>query len=121
PEHPAFPFARATGFKIGNAGWEHAVAVNQVGQRFYNESAIRNVSSDAKYPPGSDGTRKEFTPLDWRNTSPAQVRSQYKRSAAVDAALAINEGSQPPDFASGPIWAIFDSAAVQRGKWQIRY
>jgi fumarate reductase flavoprotein subunit len=39
----------------------------------------------------------------------------------VDAALAINEGSRAPDFASGPVWAIFDSAAVARGRWQIRY
>jgi len=59
--------------------------------------------------------------LDWRNTSPAQVRTQYKRSAAVDAALAINEGSRAPDYASGAIWAIFDSAAVERGRWKIRY
>jgi succinate dehydrogenase/fumarate reductase flavoprotein subunit len=33
----------------------------------------------------------------------------------------MNEGSQPPDYASGPVWAIFDSAAVQRGGWPIRY
>ena len=95
PGHLAFLFARAKGFDIGGAGWEHAIAVNQVGQRFYNESAFRNVSSDAKYPPGSDGTRNPFVPLDWRNTSPAQVRAQYKRSAAVDAALAINEVRAP--------------------------
>jgi len=121
PGTPAFLFARAKGFNIGGAGWEHAIAVNQVGQRFYNESAINSVESDAKYPPGTDGTRKSFVPLDWRNASPAQVNAQNKRSAAVDAALAINEGSRAPDFASGPVWAIFDSAAVQRGSWRIRY
>jgi FAD binding domain-containing protein len=121
PGHPSFLFARAKGFNIGGAGWEHAIAVNQVGQRFYNERAIRNVSSEARYPPGSDGTRNPFVPLDWRNADPAQVKAQYKRSAAVDAALAINEGSRAPDYASGPIWAIFDSAAVARGGWKIRY
>jgi len=121
PGHPSFLFARAKGISIGGAGWEHAIAVNQVGKRFYNERAIANVSSDAKYPPGSDGTRNPFVPLDWRNASPAQVRAQYKRSAAIDAALAMNEGSRAPDFASGPIWAIFDSAAAQRGGWKIRY
>ena len=78
--------ARAKGIAIGGAGWEHAIAVNQVGRRFYNEREIANVSSDAKYPPGSDGTRKEFVPLDWRNASAAQVKAQYRRSAAVDAA-----------------------------------
>jgi len=121
PGTPAFLFARAKGFNIGSAGWENAIAVNQVGQRFYNERAINNVSSDAKYPPGTDGTRKEFVPLDWRNASPAQVGAQNKRSAAVDAALAMNEGSRAPDFASGPVWAIFDAAAVARGRWPIRY
>jgi FAD binding domain len=121
PGHPAFLFARAKGINIGSAGWEHAIAVNQVGQRFYNEIAIGNISSDAKYPPGSDGTRTPFVPLDWRNSSTAQVKAQYKRSAASDAALAMNEGSRAPDYASGPVWAIFDSAAAQRGHWPIRY
>ncbi len=121
PGHPAFLFARAKGVFIGSAGWEHAIAVNQVGQRFYDESTIGNISSDAKYPPGTDGTRVPFVPLDWRNTSTAQVKAQYKRSAAADAALAMNEGSRAPDYASGPVWAIFDSAAVARTGWKIRY
>jgi hypothetical protein len=121
PGHPSFLFARAKGIAIGAAGWEHAIAVNQVGRRFYNERAIADISSDAQFPPGRDGTRTPFVPLDWRNASPAQVRAQYKRSAAADAALAMNEGSQAPDYASGPVWAIFDSAAVQRGGWKIRY
>src|SRR4051812_39646091 len=46
PGTPAFLFARAKGFDIGRGGWEHAIAVNQVGQRFYNERAIDSVSSD---------------------------------------------------------------------------
>jgi hypothetical protein len=121
PGHPSFLFARAKGVAIGGAGWEHAIAVNQVGKRFYNEREIASISSDAKYPPGSDGTRTPFVPLDWRNASAAQVKAQYKRSAAVDAALAMNEGSRGPDYASGPVWAIFDAAAVQRGGWQLRY
>lgn len=121
PGHPSFLFARAKGISIGGAGWEHAIAVNQVGRRFYNESAIADTASDAAYPPGNDGTRKLFVPLDWRNASPAQVKAQYRRSAASDAALAMNEGSQPPDYASGPVWAIFDAAAVARGGWKIRH
>ena len=31
----------------------------------------------------------------------------------------MNEGSKAPDFFSGPIWAIFDRAAVERDKWNI--
>ena len=121
PGHPSFLFARAKGINIGGQGWEHAICVNQVGQRFYNESTIGDTESDAKYPPGTDGTRKPFVPLDWRNASPQQVKAQYTRSAAADAALAMNEGSTAPDYASGPVWAIFDSAAVQRTKWPIRH
>ena len=121
PGHPAFLFARAKGIAIGAAGWEHAIAVNQVGRRFYNERAIADTSSDAQYPPASAGTRTPFVPLDWRNASPIQVKAQYKRSAAADAALAMNEGSRAPDYTSGPVWAIFDSAALQRGGWKVRY
>ena len=121
PGHPSFLFARAKGINIGGAGWEHAIAVNQVGQRFYNESTIGDTSSDAAYPPGSDGSRDPFVPLDWRNASAAQVKAQYERSAASDAALAMNEGSQAPDYTCGPVWAIFDSAAVERTGWPIRY
>lgn len=121
PGHPSFLFARAKGINIGAGGWEHVIAVNQVGQRFYNESTIGDTSSDAAYPPGNDDTRNPFVPLDWRNASSAQVKAQYKRSAASDAALAMNEGSRAPDFASGPVWAIFDSAAVARTGWKIRH
>jgi hypothetical protein len=122
PGHPSFAFARAKGIDIGNSGWEHVIAVNQVGQRFYSEAAIPNSAiGNPKYPPGTDGTRKPFTATDWRNASTAQIRAQYKRSSATDAALAINEGSQPPDFQSGPVWTIFDSTAVARTGWKIRY
>src|SRR5262245_6333063 len=122
PGHPSFAFAKAKGIDIGSSGWEHVIAVNQVGRRFYSETAIPNSAiGNPKYPPGTDGTRKPFTANDWRNASTSQIKAQYKRSSATDAALAINEGSQPPDFQSGPVWAIFDSAAVARTAWKIRY
>ena len=122
PGHPSFAFAKAKGIDIGNSGWEHVIAVNQVGKRFYSETAIPNSAiGNPKYPPGTDGTRKPFTATDWRNASTAQIKAQFKKSSATDAALAVNEGSQPPDFQSGPMWAIFDSAAVARTGWKIRY
>lgn len=31
----------------------------------------------------------------------------------------MNEGSEAPDFYCGPIWAIFDAAAVERDGWNI--
>ena len=102
PGHPSFAFAKAKGIAIGNAGWEHVIAVNQVGKRFYSESAIANNNvGNAQYPPGMQGTRKPFIATDWRNASTAQIKSQFTRSSATDAALAINEGSQAPDFQSG--------------------
>ena len=123
PGHPSFLFAKAKGIAIGNAGWEHVIVRwNQVGKRFYSESAIPNsVVGNAKYPPGQEGTRKPFTATDWRNASTAQIKSQFTKSSASDAALAINEGSQAPDFQSGPVWAIFDDAAIKRGGWKVRY
>ena len=115
PGHPCSCSRAPRAFNIGNAGWEHVIAVNQVGQRFYNESAIGDISeATPNIRRGRDGTRKPFVPLDWRNASTEQVKAQYTRSAAADAALAMNEGSRAPDYASGPVWAIFDAAAVKR-------
>jgi succinate dehydrogenase/fumarate reductase flavoprotein subunit len=31
----------------------------------------------------------------------------------------MNEGSEPPDYAAGPIWTIFDSESVKREKWDL--
>jgi hypothetical protein len=121
PGHPVFLFVKSKGISIGNSGWEHLVNVNQVGKRFYNESAIATSFGNAKYPIGSDGTRKPFTPLDWRNSSIAQIKGMFNRAAASDAALAMNEGSKAPEYNPGPTWAIFDAAAVQRTNWPVRY
>src|SRR5438093_951820 len=46
-----------------------------VGKRFHDEiSTGAQRGAEAQYPPGSSGTKKPFTPLDWRNASVAQVR-----------------------------------------------
>jgi hypothetical protein len=39
----------------------------------------------------------------------------------LDAAMAMNAASTLPDFAAGPVWAIFDSASVAREKWVLGY
>src|SRR6478735_7656166 len=122
PGHPAFEFIRSFGIAIGTAGWEYIIAVNQVGKRFHDEiSTGGERSAEAKYPLGSAGTNNPFTPLDWRNASVKHVRLTYNNSPGTDAALAINEGSRAPDYNSGPVWAIFDQAAVDANKWTIRY
>ena len=48
-------------------------------------------------------------------------RPIYDNDHGLDAALAVNEGSTAPHYYSGPIWAIFDQAAVERRNWKLRY
>ena len=122
PGHPAFEFIRSYGIAIGTSGWEYIIAVNQVGKRFHDEiSTGTQRGAEAQYPPGSSGTKKPFTPLDWRNASVAQVRSSFAWGSGSDAALAMNEGSRAPDYSSGPVWAIFDQAAVDANGWKLRH
>ena len=122
PGHPAFLFAKSRGIDLRRSDWEHLIVVNQVGKRIYNETAIPDGNiQNAVYPPGSSGTRKDFVPEDWRNASDEHIRESYSRSAAADAAMAMNENSEPPDYSPGPIWAIFDAAAAERQGWPIRY
>lgn len=121
PGHPAFGYVGSVGITIGPSGWEHVIAVNQVGQRFYNESSIdSDLDGYAAYPPGSAGTKTPFTPLDWRNSSVDHIRDTYALGGAHDAALAMNEGSRAPDYNPGPVWAVFDQAAVDRNGWELR-
>jgi hypothetical protein len=35
--------------------------------------------------------------------------------------MAMNEGSRAPDYSYGPVWAIFDQAAVDTNGWKVRY
>ncbi len=122
PGHPSFLFAKARGIDIRRSGWAHLIVVNQIGSRIYDETKIPagNIEN-ATYPPGSSNTREDFVPEDWRNTSVKHIKENYSRSSAADAAMAMNEGSEPPDYSPGPIWAIFDAAAAAREGWKIRY
>jgi hypothetical protein len=102
-----FPLARATGLAVDD--WQNAILVNQVGKRYYNEMATG-------WPYGSLYKFLDpYIPGDWRNLT----RVAYEVTAYNDAAMAMNEGSQPPDFGAGPQWAIFDAEAVEREKWSL--
>ena len=104
---PIFPKVGATGINVRN--WQDAIIVNQVGKRFYNEM-------EDGYPSGTtQGFLNPYIPGDWRNAT----RIKYAPMNYPDAALAINEGSTPPDYAAGPQWAIFDAEAVKREKWNL--
>lgn len=124
PGHPGFSFRKSTGIALfGVNSYEHLIAVNQVGKRFYNEINLTKNVPFSWYPAGpAAGTPKagiEHVPTDWRNSDPNFIKTVYSRYAGVDAALAMNEGSTGPDYFSGPIWAIFDSAAIERDGWNI--
>jgi FAD binding domain len=107
PESPVFPLVRATGLSVKD--WQDLILVNQVGKRFYDETADG-------WPYGTHyGFLKPYVQGDWRNAR----RITYKPQNFLDAALAPNEGSQPPDFGAGPIWAIFDADALKREKWNV--
>jgi hypothetical protein len=124
PGHPTFPFRRSTGITLGTSSYEHLIAVNQVGKRFYNEMQVGNRYLSPIWPGGPRfGLRAhslKHVQCDWRNCSPEWVRQMYSGHPATDAALAMNEGSQAPHFYSGPLWAIFDQGTLDRDKWDIK-
>jgi len=96
-----FDKARASGLHVGD--WQNLVLVNMIGNRFYDETA-RQFSS-ANY-----GSLNPYIPHNYRNGQ----NLQFKPNGFLDAALAgIGDGHN----GGGPIWAIFDSAAVEREQW----
>lgn len=124
PGHPAFVFRKSAGIDIGQAGFEHLIAVNQMGKRFFNEMSLVDEAIEPRYPGGKPhGVPNEWnnhTPTDWRNCRSSWVREMYDYSHGVDAAIQINEGSVGPDYYCGPIWAIFDQAGAERGDFPLR-
>lgn len=123
PGHPTFGFRGSAGINVGTAGFEEFIAVNQVGKRFFNEVRLPLRAGGGQYPGGgvAPASGLDHKPTDWRNCRHEWVREMYRYDHGLDAALAINEGSEPPDYYSGPLWAIFDADAVERAGWELRY
>jgi hypothetical protein len=123
PGHPTFSFRGSAGINVGRAGFEEFIAVNQVGKRFFNEVRLPTRPGLNGYPGdgGAPGQGLEHVPLDWRNCRKEWIREMYDYDHGLDAALAINEGSEPPNYYSGPLWAVFDQDAVERTGWELRY
>ncbi|GAA0283723.1 FAD-dependent oxidoreductase [Rhodovulum strictum] len=123
PGHPAFVFRGAAGLAVGNAGFEEFIAVNQVGKRFFNEVRLPKRPGANRYPGdgGAPGRGLDHKPLDWRNCRHEWVREMYSYDHGLDAALAMNEGSKPPHYHSGPLWAIMDEDAIERTGWELRF
>jgi succinate dehydrogenase/fumarate reductase flavoprotein subunit len=106
---PIFPLVRATGLEVEN--WQNLILVNQLGQRFYDETK-------GDYPNGNLANEfTPYTPNDYRNNACIEYDpTQYN---FFNAAVAMNAASAPPDYAAGPIWAIFDADAAAREGWQV--
>lgn len=123
PGHPTFGFRGSAGVNVGSAGFEEFIAVNQVGKRFFNEVRLPARPAGSRYPGdgAAPGRGLDHKPLDWRNCRKEWVREMYDYDHGLDAALAMNEGSKPPHYHSGPLWAIFDHEAVERAGWELRY
>ena len=123
PGHPTFDFRGAAGINVGRGGFEEFIAVNQVGKRFFNEVRLPKKPGSNRFPGdgGAPGKGLDHTPLDWRNCRHEWVREMYSYDHGLDAALAINEGSEPPNYYSGPIWAVMDQAAIDRNGWKVHY
>ncbi|MFC1991992.1 FAD-dependent oxidoreductase [Chloroflexota bacterium] len=132
PDSPIFPLCRAIGLRLED--WQNVICVNQMGQRFYDETAGNWAMGTkwgdmAPYIPGSylnaeNTTYKETNLTDVGETMnegsdapPFAENISYRESHWIDAALKMNEGSTAPDFGAGPTWAIFDADTVTRLDW----
>ncbi|HEY7316732.1 MAG TPA: FAD-dependent oxidoreductase, partial [Candidatus Binatia bacterium] len=108
-EFPLFPLVRATGLALKD--WHNVILVNQVGKRFYDETK-------GDYPHGN--VYNEITPYthnDYRNNE--RIDYHPNKYNFFNAAVAMNEYSEPPDYSAGPVWAIFDTDAVARNQWNV--
>jgi succinate dehydrogenase/fumarate reductase flavoprotein subunit len=106
---PIFPLVRATGLVVKN--WQDLILVNQLGQRFYDETKGDYAHGNAfnEFTP--------YTPNDYRNN--ARIDYDPTKYNFFNAAAAMNAASEPPNYSAGPIWAIFDADAVAREEWHV--
>ncbi len=101
PGSPMFSKARATGLHVSD--WQNVITVNMLGKRFYDETGRQYTANSYKgvdpYQHGSylNAKNVRFEPNNWINAAMAGIGDGH------------NGG--------GPIWAIFDSAAAEREKW----
>jgi succinate dehydrogenase/fumarate reductase flavoprotein subunit len=101
PSTPLFGKVRATGLTV--ADWQNVITVNMLGKRFYDEAGRQFTSNAYKgidpYIHGSylNAKNMRYEPNNWINAAMAGIDDGH------------NGG--------GPIWAIFDAAAVEREKW----
>jgi len=108
-ETPIFPLVKAQGLSLKD--WHDLILVNQVGKRFYDETK-------GDYPHGNVyNDYNPYTPNDYRNND--NIKFHPSNYNFFNAAVAMNEYSEAPDYSAGPVWAIFDAEAVKRNNWKV--
>ncbi len=108
-ESPIFPLVKAQGLNVKD--WQDLILVNQVGKRFYDETK-------GDYPHGNVyNDYNPYTPNDYRNNE--NIKYHPTKYNFFNAAVAMNEYSEPPNYSAGPVWAIFDADAVKRNGWKV--
>ena len=98
---PMFAKARATGLRVTD--WQNVITVNMLGKRFYDEM-------------GRGFTANAYKGVDpYVHNSHLNAKNQrFEPNNWINAAMqGIGDGHN----GGGPIWAIFDQAAVEREKW----
>jgi hypothetical protein len=83
--------------------WQNVVLVNMLGSRFYDETGSHFTSNNY-------GSVDPYEPLSYRNAG----NLAYNPNNWLNAAMA---GVGETRNGGGPIWAIFDAAAVVREAW----
>jgi succinate dehydrogenase/fumarate reductase flavoprotein subunit len=102
PGSKYFHEVRAIGLQVRD--YQNAICVNQVGMRFYDET---------KGAFGNAAATLEAGPNYKQNDYHSAANNKWDPMGYLPAAMSLNGGTGP---GGGPIWAIFDAAAVQREK-----
>ncbi|MGE0630296.1 MAG: FAD-dependent oxidoreductase [Hyphomicrobiaceae bacterium] len=102
PGSKVFHKARATGLRVSD--WQNVILVNMLGKRFYDETG-------RQFTANNYNVIKPYVHGHYLNAK----NIRYEPNNWLNAAMAgIGDGKN----GGGPIWAIFDSAAVAREKWE---
>jgi succinate dehydrogenase/fumarate reductase flavoprotein subunit len=101
PGSKIFDKVRATGLRVTD--WQNVITVNMLGKRFYDETGKQFTSNNYQ-------SVKPYVHGHWLNAE----NIKYKPNNWLNAAM---QGIGDDKNGGGPIWAIFDSDACGREKW----
>ena len=97
-----FPYRRSGGVQVGAAGFQHLIAVNQVGKRFFNEMRVTQQHGSSQYPQnGAIKKWNEYVQGDWRNCRPEAVKAVKQLHDMVFKDKSIVPPGEQGDYFSG--------------------